>query len=118
MSFPGLGNGNAERRSLERDLHDGAQQRLIERHEHSTLAPGQVTVDQGRAVRLPSAALAGLGTVTRPRKARRKFLPRGETFPARGRDSWDMDSRPGDETLLLAVLCQLSTQVTALRQVI
>jgi signal transduction histidine kinase len=41
-------NANAERRRLERGVHDGAQQR-------------------GRA--------------------RRKFLPRGETFPARGRDS-------------------------------
>ena len=33
----------------------------------------------------------------------RKIPPRGETFPGRGRDRYDMDGRPGDETLLLAV---------------
>jgi hypothetical protein len=33
----------------------------------------------------------------------REIPAAGETFPAPRRDSWDMDSRPGDETLLLAV---------------
>jgi RNA polymerase sigma factor (sigma-70 family) len=32
-----------------------------------------------------------------------KFPPGGETIPARGGDSQGMDSRPGDEALLLAV---------------
>jgi len=31
------------------------------------------------------------------------FPPRGETFPARGRDSKNMDSCPGDDALLAAV---------------
>jgi len=44
-----------------------------------------------------------------------KFLPRGESFPAPGRDSFGMDSGPGDEMLLLAVVGQLGTQAPALR---
>jgi RNA polymerase sigma factor (sigma-70 family) len=46
----------------------------------------------------------GRFTGLRLRRGRiRKFLPLGESFPAMGRDSWDMHSGPSDQVLLLAV---------------